>query len=312
MKIINNEKGYTTSILLLTLLIPIILLTIITIEEYNHQVDNTVENLQSNKLKSVTEDFENEIIILTKKSIHNITKEVTTTKKALTNSEKTIKDDIQDRINQLQLKYQKENIIIETTITDVKASDDPFKIEIEYNLKSTANNSNMKIEKTKKEQIEITDKNYPVYDPLPTLKTGVTLQNNQINYKYRLYNYININNSEVYINTTQQVIIRKCPYHDYIQHGNDNGTIKNCINNQYYHNSHDGMCIFCRLENKTSCNHYGFETFIIPTKIVDKAPASIDHVLLNNPHEQYSGNNININNTTIIYLDDGHKQKYGL
>lgn len=312
MKIINNEKGYTTSILLLTLLIPILLLTIITIEEYNHQVDNTVENLQSNKLKSVTEDFENEIILITKKSIHNITYEVTTTKKPLTNSRKTIKEDIQDKVNQLQQKYQKENIIIQTTITDIKESNDPFKIEIEYMLKSTSNNNTMKIEKTKKEQVEITDKNYPVYDPLPTLKTGAALQNNQVSYKNKLYNYININNSEAYIDSTQQVIISKCPYNEYIQHGNDNKTIENCIKNHYYHNSHDGMCILCRLENKTSCNHYGFETFIIPTKNFDKAPASIDHVLLNNPHEQYYGNNINISNTSIIYLDDGHKQKYGL
>jgi hypothetical protein len=66
------------------------------------------------------------------------------------------------------------------------------------------------------------------------------------------------------------------------------------------------------LENKTDCNHYGFETFILPTKLVDEAPVSIDHVLLNDRNNQYSGNLITIENDTFIYLDNGHKSKYGL
>ena len=72
------------------------------------------------------------------------------------------------------------------------------------------------------------------------------------------------------------------------------------------------MCLLCRLENKTSCNHYGFETFVLPTKLVDEAPASIDHVLLNDMNNQYPGSLITIGNNTLLYLDNGHKAKYGL
>ena len=86
-----------------------------------------------------------------------------------------------------------------------------------------------------------------------------------------------------------------------------------CITNHYYHKSHDGLCIFCRLENKTACKDMGLETFILPTKNVTSAPVSVDHVLLNTtPNSQYHGNRIVINNTMVIYLDDGHKTKYGL
>ena len=133
-----------------------------------------------------------------------------------------------------------------------------------------------------------------------------------INYNTQLEKILTGNNSNTYNNATQGAVIKKCPVEDYSQHGNSNTTIINCLNNHYYHNSHDGLCLFCRLENKTSCNHYGFETFIIPTETRNQAPVSIDHVLLNDINTQYEGDRIILNNTTIIYLDNGHKTKYGL
>lgn len=312
MKIINNQKGYTTSIILLILLIPILLLLVITIDEYSHEVDNTVENLQSNKIISTTEDFENEIIQTTKQTIHNTTLEVITRQQALTNSNEYIKEEIQTKTNKLEQKHSKDNINLECTINEIKPSTNPFKIEIHYTLQVTNNNSNSKIQKDEHKQVEITDNKYPVYDPLPTLKTGATFTDNQVTYADKLENYITINNSDTYYNAIQKITIKECPYHDYSQHGNNNITIKNCLNNHYYHNSNDGLCLLCRLENRTTCNHYGLETFIQPTKQTDKAPASIDHVLLNDQNNQYEGNNLTIDNNTIIYLDNGHKTKYGL
>ena len=177
----------------------------------------------------------------------------------------------------------------------------------------TLNDSNIKIDKDETKLIDITDSKYPIYDPLPTLKTGATLINNKLYYHDKLMDYINLENNTAYQNVITSIIIKKCPYHDYSQHGNNNQTINNCIKNNYYHNSHDGMCLLCRLENKTNCNHYGLETFITPSiSQYDKAPASIDHVLLNDINNQYEGNKIEINNKTILYLDNGHKSKYGL
>ena len=312
MKIITDKNGYITSIFILLLLIPIIMLTIIIIEEYSHDTNNTIQTIESEKLKSKTEDFENEIITTTKQSLHEITLNIITTKKSLKDSRKYSKEYIQSKINQKQEKYKQDNININTQIKTIDSSNNPFKIELKYHIKATTNNTNIQINKDETKLIDITDNKYPVYDPLPTLKTGSEYKNNQIHYQDKLEQYLNIENSNAYQNITTHIIIKKCPYEEYSHHGNNNQTITNCLKNHYYHNSHDGMCILCRLENKTHCNHYGFETFIQPTHIYEKAPASIDHVLLNDKNTQYEGNIIKINNQTVLYLDNGHKTKYGL
>jgi hypothetical protein len=219
---------------------------------------------------------------------------------------------IQNKVNEKESEY-KSDVTIECNILDVKESDNPFEIEVSYSIEATTNNSNIIINKRNTKLVEITDYNYPVYDPLPTLKTGATFTDNKAYYMDKLERYLKINNSEAYLNVMEPLIIRKCPHNNYQLHGNDNKTIESCIKNHYYHNSHDGMCLLCRLENKTDCNHFGFETFIVPTITTEnQAPASIDHVLLNNQNNQYQGNKIIINNFTAIYLDDGHKAKYGL
>lgn len=311
MKIIKDKKGYTTSIILLVMLIPLLLLLIITIQQYDHEVDTTVENLETQKIKSKTTDFEEQIITKTKESLHEITLETVTKNRPYTNSRETLKKHIQNKTNHLQEEYLQDDIIINCTINSIKSSDDPFKIELDYTLHVTAKNTTMQISKNQKKLVEITDTQYPVYDPLPTLKTGARFTDNTVEYTDKLSQIISIEGSDAYLDTIQQVTINKCPYNDYSQHGNDNKTIQHCLNNHYYHNSHDGMCLLCRLENKTSCNDYGFETFIHPTKITDRAPASIDHVLLNDQNNQYMGNNISIANNTTLYLDNGHKTKYG-
>ena len=311
MKIINDEKGYATSILLLVMLIPILLLLVITIDEYDHNVNSTVEVLESDQIKSISEDFENEIIILTKESLHNVTYDVVNSKRSITDKD-TIKNFIQDKINERKNNYHGNDFLINCEITDLKPSNDPFKVELDYSLVVSTRDNKIKNVKNGQRFVEITDKKFPVYDPLPTLKTGATFNVNYISYDSKLSDYINLDNADVYSNTIQPIIIRECPLNDYTQHGNSNETFLSCLNNHYYHNSHDGMCLFCRLENKTSCNHYGFETFILPTKLVDDAPTSIDHVLLNDRNNQYPGNSITIGNDSFLYLDNGHKAKYGL
>lgn len=312
MKIIKNENGYITSVFVLLMLIPILLLLIITIEEYEHDVNNTVDNLESKKIQRTTEDFENELILLTKETLHNVTSEVIISNKVLSNSREYIKEQLQNKINKKQEYYIKKDIILNCSIKKIKSSNDPFKIEITYSLFATSNKTSAKISKEVIKLIEITSNEYPIYDPLPTLKTGATFKDGNVYYSRKLSDNIILDNNTSYLNVIQSVTIKKCPYDDYKQHGNNNKTILNCIENHYYHNSHDGMCLLCRLENKTNCNDYGFETFILPTKIMDKAPTSIDHVLLNNIPTQYMGNNIIIDNMTSIYLDNGHKAKYGL
>ena len=98
--------------------------------------------------------------------------------------------------------------------------------------------------------------------------------------------------------------------------------MKNCRDNGYYHESRDGACYLCRLEGKSGCEHYGFETFINPQKTNETGLMSAcgsDHVIFSNDiypgveviynSENDNGNLVN----EILYLDpNGHKVKYGM
>lgn len=311
MKLIKDSNGYISGILIILLIIPVIMLLIITIDENNHYINQTSENIQDNTLNTLTTDFQNEIKILTKETMSNITRSTIHKKQPLTNSKNTIKQTLQEKINQKEEEYyNKTGCNIDCNINEVKPADNPFKIEVDYTIKS--NFKNNCFQRNKKEYIEITDSKYPVYDPLPALKTGTAPVNNTIQYGNNLRNIIHLDNSDAYADAVQGCIIKECPYNDYSEHGHNRTIITSCLKNHYYHESHDGLCIFCRLENKTSCSDMGLETFIIPAVAVDKAPVSIDHVLLNSADSQYSGNNITINDKTVIYLDNGHKSKYNL
>ena len=69
------------------------------------------------------------------------------------------------------------------------------------------------------------------------------------------------------------------------------------------------------MEGHGTCSHYGLETFIVPGEYTEtnSSITSIDHVIFSdNP---YSGNLICLNNSSntknFIFLDNGHKNKYG-
>lgn len=310
MKIIKDENAYITSILLLVMLIPVLLLLIVVIDQHSHDVNSTLDKLQSDKIKSICSDFEEIIITITKESLHNITHEIVTSNRSKTTSDE-IKKHIQSKIDEYALTMD-DNYKIRCKIDELNPATDPFKIEIEYSLQISTKDNKISIIKNQRKWVEITDKNYPVYDPLPTLKTGAIFREGYVDYKNKLSEYVVSDTDDVYVNVKQHIIIRECPINNYIQHGNTNQSMMFCLNNHYYHDSHDGMCLLCRLENSSSCNHHGLETFILPAKIFDAAPVSIDHVLLNDRNNQYTGNIMTINNNTGIYLDNGHKKKYGL
>jgi hypothetical protein len=116
-------------------------------------------------------------------------------------------------------------------------------------------------------------------------------------------------------------------------HGeHDYNTLKNCIDNGYFHESSDGSCFLCRLEGKGVCPHYGMETYVTPASTntinnssnlstnftLNQAPSSIDHVIFNDTNlgtGTYHGNKLiyylDTSNLLIIFLDNAHRQKYG-
>ena len=309
MKLLNDNKGYITGILIMVMIIPIMFLLITIIEQENHYINKTVENIQDNKLTIVTNDFQREIPLLTRKSMNNLTLSVIINRKPLVNATEELITDINYKLKEKEVFYEKNmGCIISCNVTDIKTSKtNPFQLEVSYKIDSKFREDS-NISQGKKIYVELVDDEYPVYDPFAILKADTALSNDIV-----YYNQITqLENSGVYDNAISGCVIKPCPYTNYEEHGNNNTTILNCINNHYYHESHDGLCIFCRLENKTSCLDYGIETFVIPTKNEEKAPVSIDHVLLNDTEGQYMGQVHILDNNTILYLDNDHKNKYGL
>lgn len=298
----KNNQGYTTSMIILLLIIPCMILLLLVIDETEHINQNTQKNIKSDKLSTNTDEFIKQLPTQAHKMLNNITLNVTTSKKPLKNATKTMKEVLQSNINNLSSMYK--NINITCKVLDIKKNSNPFKIDIYYSLNSTDNTD--KILKKFKQTIKIDDNpTNPVYDPELHLKAHTIKQKNIIRFKN------NPNLTTTYEDAYAGDIIRECSLINYTHHGNSNMSIQNCIDNHYYHTSRDGLCLFCRLENKTSCKDMGFETFIIPQHKTDKAIVSTDHVLLNDTN-QYQAGYVEVNESTILYLDNGHRTKYGL
>ncbi|HTX61429.1 MAG TPA: hypothetical protein VMC48_03910, partial [Methanobacterium sp.] len=187
------------------------------------------------------------------------------------------------------------------------------------------------------QEISIIDPQYPTPNTLPFIKCrefgGAQEVNNRIYFGNSLENYLEsrgVENAQAYENATTALIIKKCTYDPYIMHGQkDRKTLKNCIENGYFHESSDGACFLCRLEGKGVCPHYGMETYITPPEInnssfnssnstCNSAPSSIDHVIFNETPPgtgTYQGKKLIYSSdglkTLILYLDNAHRQKYG-
>jgi hypothetical protein len=236
--------------------------------------------------------------------------------------------------------YQKNSgVNVICIIKSVDSGSDPFEVEVNstivvlkdnitYNHKI---NQNISILGVYPQDRFSTDSqgSASIPDPLPFIKCkkfgGLSIKNGRINYGSSLTKYLREEDgSKVYENASSPYYIRKCPYDPYQSHGNSSQykTIKNCIDNGYYHESNDGSCLLCRLEGKSTCKHYGFETFVklapSQNQNTTRAPCSIDHVIFScgNFYEHYPGESVeyylNGNISSVIFLDNGHKTKYGV
>ena len=100
MKLLNDNKGYITGILIMVMIIPIMFLLITIIEQENHYINKTVENIQDNKLTIVTNDFQREIPLLTRKSMNNLTLSVIINRKPLVNATEELITDINYKLKE--------------------------------------------------------------------------------------------------------------------------------------------------------------------------------------------------------------------
>ena len=321
-----DQKGYIISVLSFLLIIPAVLMIAVFVDMANTGIESQSLAIQSDTTFYTVKDVEGNIPVITEKILQKTTNDVIKSGNPLPNSEIVIKNRLQEEMDHLSKKYSdNEGINVTCKIWYVGPSLDPFKIEV--NSTVYTKKGNMAHNESISQNISLIDPNYPIPDPLPFIKCKnygkITYTSTKIIYGSSLANLLkaeNVTNANVYENATSPLVLKKCPYDPYIGHGNFPPFIvlKNCIGNGYFHDSSDGSCFLCRLEGKATCPHYGFETFIVPSNSSNStlmfAPCSIEHVIFND--YVYPGNGIiyysNGSNYCKLFLDNGHRQKYGL
>ena len=313
-----DEKGYIISSLSFLLIIPAILLVFVLLDINNTGIETSSLTVQSKNVFYVANDLKNNIQLISKEIINETAMKIIDNG-AVKDSRKTIKDQLQLKINQLITNYEySDGVNINCTIRSVDNGNDPFIIQV---------NSTIQVSKNGVSHNENVSQNVSLEglpDCLPFIKCRgygrLDIVDDRINYNSCLFNLLNkknITNFFVYINATSPYLIKRCPYHPYITHENFL-TLKNCIDNGYYHESNDGACYLCRMEGKGVCPHYGLETFIISSPISNStltlAPCSVDHVIFN--ETVFCGMGLHYHQDTLkyynIYLDNGHRSKYGI
>jgi len=319
-----DQKGYVISSLSFLLIIPAICIVATFVNMTHTGSQSQALSVQSDVVLSTTKDVEDNIPQTAEKMLQQTANDVIKSGHPLSDSRCTIKNSLQEEMDDLNEKYDVEGINVTCKIISVETDEDPFKIEINSTI--SVNKGNIIHKENNSQDISIIDPSYPLPDPLPFIQCknfgGVTNTSTRIVYSSSLVNYLkneNISNAEAYLNATSPLIIKKCPYDPYISHGHSQNltNFKNCIDNGYYHESNDGACYLCRLEGKAICPHYGMETFIIPAvspnETVNSGPCGSDHVIFHDHYEGYSS--IYRSNSTgyyKIFLENGHRSKYGL
>lgn len=319
-----DQKGYIISGLSFLLIIPAIYMVIVFVDMAHTGGQSQTLLVQSDVVSSTARDIEGNLPILAEDTLQKTVNEVIMNGNPLKDSRTTVKNNLQEKVNDLTKKYLNEGVNASCKILSVNTAHDPFKVEINSTISIVK--GNVVHRENLSQSVSIIDPNYPIPDPLPFIQCknfgGVTNTSTRIIYGTSLANFLknrNLTNAEAYINATSPLIIKKCPYDPYKSHGECHNltNLKNCIDNGYFHESNDGPCFLCRLEGKAICSHYGMETFIIPSvspnSAISMAPCSSDHVIFK---DNYNGYGLiyysNCSGYYKLFLENGHRQKYGL
>ncbi|WP_295722591.1 hypothetical protein [uncultured Methanobrevibacter sp.] len=314
-KFLCENKGNIISSINIVLIFSFILVGFLVLETSTYINNNKISEINDNNFEYIIENYKANVPVLSLEIINETSRNIINNKNPLSNCRIELKNRINQKLNEENRKYYNNyKITIVSEVLDVYNDENPFNINVKIRLNFTKDDKSYSSEDTYKISV------VGLYDPLPFLKCrDIQVENDKINYKNSLKNYLNEKtngeiNTEPYINGKSPLIIKECSYQDYTSHGT-NGLCENCILNGYYHESRDGSCYLCRMEGYGNCSHYGFETFIVPGILTEdnRSIVSIDHVIFGeNP---YPGDIIILNNTSsdsdFIFLENGHKSKYG-
>lgn len=320
------------------LILPAIMLLMVFLDMTTSGIGENSRLIVSEKVLNTFNDFESNMVVAGKQVIKNKAEEVANSGTPLTNSREAIKTDLQTKADQMAQEYgENTGVPVDCNITSVGNCEDPFAVEVNSSL--YVGRDDITHQENITSEVSLIDPQYPIHDPLPFIKAknhgGAQAVNNKIVFGTSLANYLQsrgVVNASAYVNSTTALIIKKCPYNPYEIHGINStigyNTLKNCIDNGYFHESDDGACFLCRLEGKGTCPHYGMETFINPASTFintnqsanttfSSAPSSIDHVIFNDTPPgtgTYLAEKLiyySYGRIYFIYLDNAHRQKYG-
>ena len=326
-----DSRGYAMTAMSFLMVLPALLLVAVLFDISSIGSSSVSTNLASDAVLQTFNDVEGDIPILTSQVLMEEDKRVIESGESLSNSRKSLRDDLQGELNsKYELYGNSSGLKVKCQVRAVDSSAEPF--EVEVNTTVWVEKGNVSHMENLTQEVSITSPQCRVADPVPFIKCkyygGVTNTTERIIYGSSLENYLNyrgVTNAWAYENATSPLIIKKCPYDPYKSHGKSQGFIilKNCIDNGYFHESSDGSCFLCRLEGKSTCPHYGFETFVVPApspnNTVNSAPCSSDHVIFNDTNGvsgTYPGNHVVYYKNGVYYfklfLDNGHQNKYGI
>ena len=319
--LLSDDEGNFSIIIAGLLLISFLILSIVVLNTAIQEKNENKEIISSNEYQCIMKDYIRNIPLLEREAMEELSDYVIKNKKPCLDSKDDLKEIIDEKLSLKNQEYYNDyNIQINSSLTAIENTSDPFSYKFKVHVYSVKNDYSF-------EDIVSSDVDcINLKDPVPLLycKDYHDIRFNDSSYIYgnSLSEFLRRNgveNNSNYINASSPFIIRKCPYDPYKHHGDDGGKImKNCRDNGYYHESRDGACYLCRLEGKSGCEHYGFETFINPHKTNETGLVSAcgsDHVIFSD--NIYPGVEVvyNCENglNEILYLDPhGHKVKYGM
>ncbi len=338
---IMDNQGYVMSVLSFLMILPAIMLLTIFLDLTTTGMEENSRGIGSETVQNTAKDLEANIMVSGKQVLKSESEGVVNSGTPLSNSRATIKADLQGKMDQITQDYENNNEMeVDCDITSVDNCEDPFAVEVNSTI--YVGKGDITHHESISQNISLTDPRYPIPNPLPFIKCknhgGAQRAGDKIAFGSSLTDYLKsrgVENAFAYENSTTALIIKKCPYDPYNMHGGgdhgDYNTLKNCIDNGYFHESADGPCFLCRLEGKGTCPHYGMETFIVPMPpsntssngsnfttnfTCNTAPSSIDHVIFNETASgTYQGSMIVYYSDEIdlfiVYLENAHRQKYG-
>ena len=320
-KFFNDEKGNFSIIITSLILIGFLILSIIILNSAISQENENNEIVSSNSYQYVLDDYIRNLPLIEHEALEELSEEVIKNKRPCLDSKRDLKEIIDGKLNEKnQEYYDNYHIQINSSLIAIENTSNPFSYKFKTHIFSVKGDYSF-------ERIVSSDVDcIGLKDPVPILYLkdyhGLSYNESSYNYGNSLSEFLRANgveNHSFYIDANSPLIIRKCPFDPYKHHGDDNGRImKNCRDNGYYHESRDGACYLCRLEGKSGCEHYGFETFINPQKTNETGRVSAcgsDHVIFSD--DIYPGVEVIYNSENelneILYLDPhGHKVKYGM